>query len=304
MAIMDYRVLASGQLTQVMIASLDGSQPRLAFQSNRLLLEAPNWTLDGSALILNGNGRLWRLDLNSAELVPIKIDGVPALNNDHVLAPDGETIYVSANDWHIYRAPLTGGTAERVTNDGSPYLHFLHGVSPDGGTLAYVGLEPEGDNLWARANIFTIPAAGGTDVRLTDSAGTRGRVRVFPRRRMDLLQYGAIQSVPGHAQIARMQTDGSRLQQLTFDDAVNWFPHISPDGRTAVYLSFPTGTVGHPADLEVHLKVVRDSNWQQPRTLAALPGGQGTINVNSWSPTSEEFAYVAYPMTEPAQLVG
>ena len=56
-----------------------------------------------------------------------------------------------------------------VTNDHEmPFMHFLHGVSPDGETLAYIGLEPEEEQLVARANIFLIPAAGGPDRRLTD----------------------------------------------------------------------------------------------------------------------------------------
>jgi hypothetical protein len=31
-----------------------------------------------------------------------------------------------------------------------------------------------------------------------------------------------------------------------------------------------------------------------PRVLAKLFGGQGTINVNSWSPDSRRFAFVSY----------
>ena len=135
-----------------------------------MIIEAPNWTLDGRWLILNGDGKLWRLAADgSSGLEQIELSGVPALNNDHVLAPDGRRVFVSANDWHIYEADLNGGPVRRVTNDHEmPFMHFLHGVSPDGETLAYVGLEPEEDNWWARANIFLIPAAGGPDRRLTD----------------------------------------------------------------------------------------------------------------------------------------
>jgi TolB protein len=97
-----------------------------------------------------------------------------------------------------------------------------------------------------------------------------------------------------------MRPDGSELSQLTFSETVNWFPHLSPDGRTAVYLAYPPGTTGHPADLWVELMLVRDGEWQRAVRAARLLGGQGTINVNSWSPDSRHFAYVAYPIERAA----
>jgi TolB protein len=293
---MDYRTLAPDQRCQVFIADASGGAPELVHESDDLLLEAPNWTADGDALILNGHGVLWRLGLSSRELSRIQVSGIPALNNDHVLAPDGETIYLSADDGHIYRAAVAGGTAERVTNDGPPERSFLHGVSPDGSTLAYVGIEAHGDVAWGRANIFTIPAAGGADVRLTDTSSPTDGCEYSPDGRWIYFNTEQFSDVPGHAHIARMRPDGSELEQLTFDQEVNWFPHWAPDGASAVYLSFPPGTIGHPADRTVKLKVVRENAWTDPRTVVTLFGGQGTINVNSWAPDSDRFAFVAYPI--------
>jgi hypothetical protein len=34
------------------------------------------------------------------------------------------------------------------------------------------------------------------------------------------------------------------------------------------------------------------------KTLVKLFGGQGTINVNSWSPDSKEFAFVSYELAD------
>lgn len=101
---------------------------------------------------------------------------------------------------------------------------------------------------------------------------------------------------PGHAQIARVRPDGSGLEQLTFDERVNWFPHLSPDGDSAYYISFPPGTLGHPADLPVEIRFVRTDDWAAATTVAALFGGQGTINVNGWEPNGRRFAYVDYPL--------
>ncbi|MGY4856429.1 TolB family protein [Cryobacterium sp. AP23] len=295
---MDFRQLQPGQISRVHIGYRDGRAPEVLFETDALLIEAPNWTLDGADLIVNGDGLLWSLASDgSAGLNPIRYDDLPPLNNDHVLAPDGEHIYLSANDWHIYRARLSGGPVTRITNVGTPQrMHFLHGVSPDGATLAYIGLEPAAGGVWASGNVFTIPAGGGRDVQLTTGTRPADGSEYAPSGDWIYFNTEAFEPEPGHAQIARMRVDGSGIEQLTDDDRVNWFPHLAPDGRSAVYLSFPTGTEGHPADRWVELKLVDGDNWREPRTVQRLPGGQGTINVNSWAPDSERFAYISYPI--------
>jgi len=91
-----------------------------------------------------------------------------------------------------------------------------------------------------------------------------------------------------------MRLDGSGIEQLTRDERVNWFPHISPDGTKVVYISFPATTLGHPADLDVIIRLLGPDG--AGTDLVQLFGGQGTINVPSWSPDSTRFAYVAYPL--------
>ena len=296
---MDFRQLQSGQIIRVHIGHRDGRDPEVVFETTELLIEAPNWTLDGANLIVNGNGQLWSLASDgSSGLTRIPLEGVPPLNNDHVLAPDGEHIYLSANDWHIYRAALAGGVAQRITNVGTPQrMHFLHGVSPDGATLAYIGLEPAAGNVWGSGNVFTIPSGGGPDRQLTTGSRPADGSEYAPDGDWIYFNTEAFEPEPGHAQIARMRVDGSGVEQLTTDGQVNWFPHLSPDGRNAVYLSFPPGTEGHPADRWVEVKLVNDERWSEPRTVQRLLGGQGTINVNSWAPDSERFAYISYPVT-------
>lgn len=298
---MDYtRKLLPGQKSRIHIGHADSRESQVIFETDEILIEAPNWTLDGANLIVNGNGLLWSISPEpGSQLVQIPLEGVPPLNNDHVLAPDGERIFVSANDWHIYEARLQGGPVTRVTNVTQlGRLHFLHGVSPDGATLAYIGLDPQGDDVWASGNVFTIPAAGGEDVQLTFGSRPADGSEYSPDGHFIYFNTEEFESSPGHAQIARMRVDGSELEQLTFDERVNWFPHISPDGRNAVYLAFPTGTEGHPENLWVELTIVADGEWQSPRTVEKVFGGQGTINVNSWAPDSERFAYISYPIAE------
>jgi Tol biopolymer transport system component len=179
--------------------------------------------------------------------VPIE---VPNLNNDHVLAPDGSSIYLSANDWNIYHASLAGGTAKRITTsppiDG--LMHFLHGVSPDGSRLAFIGLEPDGGSWPAKANVFTV-RIDGTDYRqLTFGSSPADVCEYSPAG--DWIYFNT-ETFDGHAQIARIRPDGTEVE-LTFDDNVNWFP-IGSHGPVRVLRRLPPGTAGHPPDVWVDI---------------------------------------------------
>ncbi|MET3951314.1 biopolymer transporter Tol [Arthrobacter sp. UYEF36] len=287
------RALISGQRCEVWVASVPTGSRELIFASDDVLLEAPNWTLDNSALILNGAGRLWRLDLASRSLAEVPLAGVPDLNNDHVLAPVGSRIYLSADDGHIYRADIQGGDAARITAEDG-FFHFLHGVSPDGHELAYVGME-SGD-VTKPGRLMTMPSAGGPSASVDTGAGHCDGPEYSPDGTWIYFNTETFSSRPGHAQIARVRVDGSGLERLIHSGTVDWFPHISPDGHHASYLRFPAGTIGHPADLPVEIVTVRLDDWTTPLHTWALSGGQGSLNVNSWSPDSRRVAYVAYPV--------
>lgn len=267
-------------------------------------IEAPNWTPDGRWLVVNADGRIYRVPAAGGELAEVDTAPLDQLNNDHVLSPDGGTLYLSSSsDGHLYRVSLTGGEPVRVSNDHGPeFWHFLHGVSPDGATLAYVGLEAR-DGVWgSSSNIFTIPSEGGPDRQLTDTTAPTDGPEYSPdgawlyfnsERRPE----GEPAAAPGHAQVFRMRPDGSEVTQLTSDERVNWFPHVSPDGRTVLVLSFPPGTEGHPGGRDVLLRTMGPAG-EDLRDVVGLRGGQGTVNVNSWAPDSDRFAYVAYPLVD------
>ncbi|MET0827984.1 MAG: hypothetical protein ABWY26_00560 [Microbacterium sp.] len=297
------RALGADQRCRVLIADVATGATEAVYESRDILFEAPNWSLDGD-LILNGAGLLWRLTPTAGETPRrIPLDGVPELNNDHVLDPDGAHVYVSANDWHIYRAPLTGGRVRRVTAEHGRRMHFLHGVSPDGEKLAYIAITPVGDEFFGAAgHVHTVSIDGLQDTALTSGTKPSDGSEYSPDGRWIYFNTEIFSETPGHAQIARMRPDGRDLEQLTFDERVNWFPHLAPTGTHAVYLSYPPGTVGHPADLPVQLRIVRDGVWADAAVLAELFGGQGTINVNSWSPDGRRFAYVDYPVGEDSTL--
>ncbi|WP_051172406.1 TolB family protein [Microbacterium indicum] len=277
-------------ITRIRVWDRATGRTRVVHETTRHL-EAPNWTADGR-LVLNGDGALWAMPADgSADPVRIEAAGLPAVNNDHVLAPDGETIYASADDFHIWAVPLAGGGARRVTRVDA--MHFLHGVRPDGGRLAYVRLTPDGEDWWASATIRTVAPDGSDDRAVTTDPGPADGCEWTPDG--EWILFNTEQFERGRAQIARVREDGSGLEQLTSDERVNWFPHPSPDGELVVYLSYPGGTTGHPGGLPVELRLVTGDAWGEARTIAAFRGGQGTINVPSWAPDSSAFAFCEYP---------
>jgi TolB protein len=286
------RSLAYGQRSELTVVDLDGNTEVLLTTGE--VIEAPNWSADGRWLVFNAGGLLFRIPPTGGQPEQIDTGHLADLNNDHVLSPDGSTIYVSSDDGHLYAVPFAGGTPRRVSNShATPFHYYLHGISPDGATLAYVAIEQR--NGERQINVFTIPSAGGPDTRLTDLTVPNDGPEYSPDGRWIYFNSELAASRPGHAQVFRMNAvDGSGLEQLTFDSHVNWFPHLSPDGKMVAFLSYPPGTVGHPPDKDVQLRLMTPTGENQ-RTLTSFFGGQGTINVNSWSPDSKRLAFVAYP---------
>jgi len=288
------RRLQLGQRAEVWIAEVTDRSAELAYATDTLLLEAPNWAPDGRGLLLNGDGLLWRLDLElEVELKQVPIDDLPPINNDHVLDAERGLIYLSANDGHIYVAPVEGGTAKRVTHDSSRY-HFLHGVSPDGKTLAFVEL-PRAD-VSAPGRLALISSTGGETHYPEAGSSHLDGPEYSPDGSWLYFNSEEFARRAGHAQLARLPAEGGRMERLLESETVDWFPHLSPDGQLASYISFPPGTLGHPPDLDVEVRLVRTADWRDILWRFPLFGGQGTINVNSWSPDSRRFAFVAYPM--------
>ncbi|WP_425862781.1 TolB family protein [Arthrobacter sp. TWP1-1] len=291
------RKLLPGQRAELYTLDVGTRVATLRLSSSTLLFEAPNWSPDGQWLVVNGDGKLFKLGAESGELEEIDLGGIAEINNDHVLSPDGATAYVSSEDGHIYAIDLAAGDSgrppRRVTNDnGAGFRHYLHGVSPDGSMLAYIGLTAEDGRVLT--NVYVVPAAGGADLQLTDDHfaddgaefSTDGSWIYFNSERGS--------AIPGHAQLFRIPVEGGEAEQLTSDERVNWFPHPSPGGSSIAYVSFPPGTLGHPENRDVVVRLVeRDGSIKD---LAHVFGGQGTMNVPSWDPTGNKIAFVAYPI--------
>ncbi|WP_415854163.1 TolB family protein [Sinomonas sp. G460-2] len=292
------RTLRPGQRAELVVLDVHSGHGTTVLTSSDRLFEAPNWSPNGRWIVLNADGRLFRVDLEGApELAEIPSSGLPELNNDHLVSPDGGHHFVSANDGHIYRLAWDGGKAQRVTSPKDPsrrFRHFLHGISPDGSRLAYVGTEVLDGDEWGRRAVWELDLHTGEE-HLVGGGFSPADGPEYARDGALYFNSEFRSSEEGHAQLFRHDPTTRSTEQLTFDERVNWFPHIAPDGRNLVYLSYGPGTSGHPADVPVIIRTL-DGDDRTPRDLVSLFGGQGTINVNCWAPDSRRIAFVRYPI--------
>ena len=247
--------------------------------------EAPNWSRDGSSFLFNEDGKIYRLPLNGPPPVVVPTAPEDHCNNDHGISPDGGSIAISAQSGanhlsSIFVLPIEGGAPRPITLNSPSYWH---GWSPDGKTLAFTG-QRDGN-----FDIYTIPRAGGPEIRLTTAPGLDDG----PEYSLDgqFIYFNSDRS--GRMQIWRMKPDGSGQEQVLSDETNDWFPHISPDGKWMVFLSYDQGVTGHPPDKDIVLHLMSMSD-KKVHVLATLFGGQGTINVPSWSPDSRRLAFVSY----------
>jgi Tol biopolymer transport system component len=251
--------------------------------------EAPNWSRDGKSLLFNQEGRILVLPL--ADRKPRLLDTGKAVrcNNDHGLSPDGKWLAISDQSEDdgrsvIFVLPASGGTPRRVTAKSPSYWH---GWSPDGKTLAYCA-ERGGEY-----DVYTVPAGGGEETRLTTAPGLDDGPDYAPDGR---IWWNSART--GVMKIWRMDPDGKDQVQMTRNEEyADWFPHPSPDGKQVVFLSYDRSVEGHPANKDVVLRLMPIEGGE-PRVIARLFGGQGTINVPSWSPDSQRFAFVSYRLIE------
>jgi len=288
------RGLREGQKCQLHVFEVSSGSDTVIAEFDDMLFEAPNWGADGSTLYLNGHGGIWEFPLDSPN-EPRRVDyaGLPFLNNDHVLDPGGGAMFMSAMDGHVYHGTLDGSSTRRVTEED--IWHFLHAISPDGKTLGLVRIDG-----WGGPSRLALIAAEGGPVTVVDTgSGHADGPDWSPDGDWIYFNTERWAAKPGHAQLARVPSDkptADKVERLISTDTVDWFPHIAPNGRLAVYLQYPVGTVGHPADHDVELVAVETTDWSIPLARVPLYGGQGTINVNSWSPDSTRFAFVSYPV--------
>lgn len=259
-------------------------------------VEAPNWSPDGKWLLVNVDGKLYKLAPDgSSDLEEISTGSITKCNNDHVISADGKWIGISSNsnqreyNSYVYIVPVEGGEPRQITPIGPSYLH---GISPDGKTVAYCAFRDDPD-----ADIWVKPVKGGKERRLTTEPGLDDG----PEYSSDgkYIWFNSVRT--GRMQAWRMKANGKEQTQMTFDEDMNsWFPHISPDCKKVVYIAYHDYEIApgdHLANRNVQLRMI-PAEGGKPVILKEMFGGQGSINVNSWSPDSKKFAFISYRLKD------
>jgi TolB protein len=249
-------------------------------------MQCPNWTKQGS-LIFDRDGLLYNFNFTSKKATIIQTAFADRNNNDHVLSFDGKKLGISHNNKAdggnsvIYTIPVSGGKPRRITKFSPSYLH---GWSPDGKFVTYTASRG-GDY-----NIYKTPVKGGEEIKLTDSPGLDDGSEFSPDGKF--IYFNSVRS--GTMQIWRMQADGSNPEKITNDEFNNWFPHISPDGKWIVFISFGKDIApdDHPFYKHIYIRLMPISGGAA-KVIAYVYGGQGTMNVPSWSPDGKKVAFIS-----------
>jgi len=251
--------------------------------------EAPNWMPDGKKLLFNMDGMLYKISVEGGDIEKLNTDFATRCNNDHGISFDGKLLAIShspeGKGSAVYVLPLTGGTPKLITEETPSYWH---GWASNNKELVYVARRGGKTEY----NIYRNSIEGGKEVALTS---------IKPGEHVDGCEYSPDGKYiyyngnhTGTMQIWRMKPDGSGREQITFDKYNDWFPHISPDGKWIILISFPAEIEpnSHPNYKRVMLRIMPVSGGE-PKVIAYLYGGQGTINVPSWSPDSKQIAFVS-----------
>ncbi len=276
--------------------------------------EAPNWTHDGKYLLANSAGALWKLEVDGpVPAVPQKLglDASYRCNNDHGLSFDGNMLAFSATPpggrgSQVFLATADGKDPKQMTQTG---VNYFHGFSPDGKWLSFIGQRPV--NGVTKTEIYRVSADAAKEEKLTDTGGYDDGTDYSPDGKWIYFNSNRLGTTNDGWDIWRMPPDGAgpkdaKAERVTHDQWEDWFPHVSPNGKWIVFLSFPHGTENHNGEMDVVMRMIpapgkkTDPEKVKIQTLLKFFGGQGTINVNSWSPDSKRFAFVSYEPIAPA----
>ncbi|PRX43241.1 TolB family protein [Salegentibacter salegens] len=253
-------------------------------------IQAPNWVNKDKDLIYNSNGYLYRYDLKSEKVEQIETGFATNNNNDHVFSFDESILGISHHNHEddgassLYIMDPAGDTLpQKITRDGVG-ASYLHGISPDNKRLIFTG------DRKGKMDIYSIDIDTKKETQLTDTEYLDDGSEYSPDGKY--IYFNSNRN--GKMHLWRMKPDGSEQEQLTFDPKHNdWFPHVSPDGKWIAFISFPPeiDSGDHPFYQRCLLRLM-PVDGGEPKVIAYIYGGQGSINVPSWSSDSKHIAFV------------
>jgi TolB protein len=279
-------------ITSLYIYDLASGKSELILTEKRHF-EAPNWSRDGKFLLINAYGKLEKISPKGEKLGELNTGSVTKANNDHGYSFDGNTLYISSakaeikeHTSFIYKVSSEGGEPVQLTPLTPSYWH---GISPDGKTMVYCAARN------GNYDVYAMSSNGGEEIRLTSTEGLDDGPEYAPDGK-----YIYINSFrTGMMQIWRMKADGAEPEQMTFDAHSNWFAHIAPNNKVATIITYlEDQKQAHPFGHQVKLRLLDLKTKEVKDLTEAFYGGQGTINVPSWSPDGKKFAYVRYALED------
>ena len=253
-------------------------------------LQAPNWINNDGQLVYNSNGLLYKYRFRTEEVKQVNTGFAINNNNDHVYSFDEKILGISDHNQNdggsssIYiMNPKGDTTPKKITADGVGES-YLHGFSPNNKIMIFTG------NRNGKFDIYGIDIETQQEFQLTDTEDLDDGSEYSPDGKF--IYFNSNRT--GNMQLWRMDPDGSNPEQLTFDENFkDWFPHISPDGKWIAFISFPPDTKfgTHPFYKHCTLRIM-SADGGTPKIIAYIYGGQGTINVSSWSKDSQRIAFI------------
>ena len=270
------------------IMDVESGLRKVIYQSAHSI-QAPNWTPDNQRLIYNSKGLLYNYWLKTSKIEVLNTGFADQNNNDHVLSFDGKLLGISHHNEEeqrastLYYLPVEGdSTPVRVTKKNVGHS-YLHGWSADKSKLIFTGHRKN------QYDIYSVDVKTGEETQLTNEQTLDDGAEYSPDGKF--VFFNSVRT--GKMKIWKMGPDGENPKQLTFDEYNDWFPHASPDKKWIVFLSFPVDIDPNDHPFYQHCLVrLMPYAGGEPKVIGYVYGGQGTINVPSWSPDSKKIAFV------------
>lgn len=251
-------------------------------------MQSPNWAPDRKSVYVHEDGRLRKISYLTPDAggppEDVAVGKLVGCSGNFGLSPDGKYLAVSCAETKggrhdVYVLPAAGGDNPRKLTNGATGS-FFHAWAPDSQTIAFTR------GSAGKADIFTVPLAGGAEARLTSDTVNDG-----PDYTPDgkFIYFDSLRS--GSSQIWRMKSDGTGAEQITDDGRFSSSPHVSPDGKSVAFLSQPAGS--DQQGITAATLNVMSLGDGLIRPIVDFQGNRGSFSMYGWGDATH-LAFVSY----------